>query len=84
MTPTVPTFGPNLQWCNAPRQQSGVRLASDGVGGAIAVWSDRRNSPDIAVYSQRLTAGGSAMWQENGIRKQRLTSHPSALELPQV
>ena len=54
--------------CNAPSQQSPVKLAPDGVGGAIAVWSDRRNSLDVSAYMQRVSAGGSTMWQENGIR----------------
>ncbi len=40
-------------------------ICSDGMGGAIIAWEDRRDYPDI--YAQRLDNNGRAMWAENGI-----------------
>ena len=45
--------------------QQNPSLATDGAGGAIITWEDRRNgAPDI--YAQRIDASGSAVWTANG------------------
>jgi len=50
-------------WKNAPG------IVSDGAGGAITVWQDRRNSLYEQVYAQRLTASGSVSpgWPDSGL-----------------
>lgn len=62
-----------LQWsasgrivCSAIEGQGGVAMASDGSGGALAVWSDFRNSVDTDIYAQRLAPNGYPMWPNNG------------------
>lgn len=48
--------------------QGAPRLAPDGAGGVIAVWTDTRPTADGAdIYAQRLDAAGTALWAANGI-----------------
>ncbi len=37
-------------------------LCSDGAGGAIFAWVDRRDAGDYKVYAQRLNASGTKLW----------------------
>jgi len=41
-------------------------ITSDGAGGAIVTWTDKRN-PSIDVYAQKINSGGTAAWTTNGI-----------------
>lgn len=41
--------------------------ASDGAGGAIVAWEDRRSGGQV-IYAQRLSADGQAMWTANGVQ----------------
>lgn len=41
-------------------------IVSDGTGGAIIVWLDRRNE-NTDIYAQRISAEGDAFWMENGV-----------------
>ena len=45
--------------------QEEPRLVSDGAGGAIIVWNDKRGVDD-GIYAQRVDASGSANWTDNG------------------
>ena len=47
--------------------QTNARIISDGVGGAIISWQDKRNGNDYDIYAQRIIANGSASWTANGI-----------------
>jgi hypothetical protein len=40
---------------------------SDGAGGAIIAWEDKRNGATNDVYVQRMNATGSALWTANGV-----------------
>jgi hypothetical protein len=42
-------------------------LISDGAGGAIIAWPDRRSGTDLDIYAQRLDANGAPLWAGNGI-----------------
>ncbi len=46
-------------------QQNPV-LASDGAGGAIVAWEDRRNGA-ADIYAQRINAAGDVQWGADGI-----------------
>jgi hypothetical protein len=46
--------------------QSSLNIVSDGMGGAIIVWQDRRGS-NFDIYAQRVGASGSVLWTSNGI-----------------
>jgi hypothetical protein len=48
---------PGVPLCVADGLQMGVKLISDGAGGAIASWSDKRTG-DWDVYAQRVTRQG--------------------------
>jgi C1A family cysteine protease len=77
----------NVQWaadgvgvCTLPRTQETPRIVSDGVGGAVIFWRDKRDSGWIDVgetelpqaednydiFFQRIDALGNALWRENG------------------
>jgi hypothetical protein len=43
-------------------------IVSDGAGGAIVAWPDRRYGPaDIDIFAQRVNAAGATQWTVNGI-----------------
>ncbi|HKW15847.1 MAG TPA: FlgD immunoglobulin-like domain containing protein, partial [Candidatus Krumholzibacteria bacterium] len=52
--------------CAASGAQDRTGTASDGAGGAIIVWQDRR-SGDYDLYAQRINAAGVTQWTANGI-----------------
>jgi hypothetical protein len=39
---------------------------SDGAGGAIVTWYDRRNQTDYDIYAQRIDGNGNALWDAGG------------------
>jgi hypothetical protein len=42
-------------------------VCTDGAGGVIVTWQDRRNSASADVYAQRMSADGSPLWTPNGV-----------------
>ena len=63
-----------LQWgtngivlCSATGEQTLVKGVSDGAGGAIFVWQDKRNGSTTDLYAQRVNSSGSALWTDNGV-----------------
>ncbi|MBI1795693.1 MAG: T9SS type A sorting domain-containing protein [Candidatus Eisenbacteria bacterium] len=58
-----------LVTCDAAGTQNQPRLVSDGSGGALVVWSDRRTAPDGDPFIQHLNSDGTpaAGWPTNGI-----------------
>jgi hypothetical protein len=43
-------------------------IIGDGLGGAIFIWDDRRNSStNIDVFAQRVTSAGAKQWAEGGV-----------------
>jgi len=54
--------------CAASGAQDRTGTASDGSGGAIVVWQDRRSGgSNYDLYAQRLNAAGVAQWTADGI-----------------
>ena len=47
--------------CQANNDQYTPQLASDGSGGAIITWDDRRNG-DAEIYAQRINTSGTILW----------------------
>ncbi len=63
-----------LQWekdgipmCIAVYEQSVPEVLSDGMGGAVVAWVDKRNGSHENIFAQRVGNSGSMLWQENGI-----------------
>ena len=52
--------------CDDPNRQVEPAIVSDGSGGAIIVWADKRNGSDEDVYAQRVDSTGNGMWGANG------------------
>jgi FlgD Ig-like domain len=52
--------------CTASGAQDRSSTATDGAGGAIVVWQDRR-SGDYDLYAQRIDGSGSPQWTADGI-----------------
>lgn len=65
--PAWPADGRAL--CAAPGNQLHPRLASDGAGGAIAVWQDARSWTEYDLYAQRVLANGEPdpAWPADGL-----------------
>ena len=53
--------------CVATNTQWNVQLASDGAGGAIAAWQDRRSGLYDNIFAQRIDATSHTQWAEDGI-----------------
>ncbi|UOK43666.1 MULTISPECIES: T9SS type A sorting domain-containing protein [Flavobacterium] len=54
--------------CTALNNQDQVEIISDGNGGAIIVWSDRRyNSTYTDIFAQKINAAGVVQWTTNGV-----------------
>lgn len=52
--------------CGAEGDQSDVTIESDGAGGAIIAWDDRRSGAP-GIYAHRINPSGTLLWQTNGI-----------------
>ena len=70
---TVPELTGAPQWaangvavCTAGDNQFDPRLVSDGLGGAIVTWEDRRSGSSYDIYAQRVDAAGATWWGTNG------------------
>jgi len=62
----------DVQWttngrfiCAESGDQLDAKIASDGAGGAIIVWEDKRGVDDD-IYAQRIDSGGNTLWTTNG------------------
>ncbi len=53
--------------CMAVGSQDDIQAISDGFGGAIIVWGDKRNGSDYDIYAQRIEPNGNILWAENGV-----------------
>ena len=42
-------------------------IVSDGIGGAIIIWQDRRSGINYDIYAQRINANGAAQWTADGV-----------------
>jgi Secretion system C-terminal sorting domain len=63
----------NIKWqsngitvCNDIAHQNGMTLVSDGAGGALIAWQDRRGLKRN-IYAQRIDSSGNALWAANGV-----------------
>jgi hypothetical protein len=52
--------------CTAVEDQDNVRMVSDGAGGSIIVWTDKRSGVSH-IYAQRIDADGNVLWAPDGI-----------------
>lgn len=62
-----------LQWevngtaiCTAEDIQFIPQICSDGVGGAIITWQDRRNGGTYDIYAQHIDSNGLVQWNTDG------------------
>jgi hypothetical protein len=51
----------------APEDQYNGALVTDGSGGAIAAWQDRRVSVSFDIYARRVGGDGSPLWSADGM-----------------
>ena len=65
VAPGWPSDGVAL--CLAPGFQDRISVASDGAGGAIAVWQDYRSGPNGKIFAQRVTGSGVVAWAHDGV-----------------
>lgn len=53
--------------CVASNTQINPKIESDGLGGAIIAWQDKRSNLDYDIYAQRVNASGSVQWTVDGL-----------------
>ncbi len=56
-----------LQICSAGMDQMNPTMVSDGAGGIIVAWDDRRSGNNEDIYAQRVNAAGVVQWAVNGV-----------------
>ena len=66
--------------CSAIGVQGSPHLTTDGSGGAIITWADRR-IPNDHIYAQRINSGGTIEWTENGVA---ICRAPDSQSVPHV
>lgn len=66
---TAPWPANGVVVASATKDQRYPQLVTDGAGGFIAAWEDKRDSggSKFDVYAQRINASGSALWTVNGV-----------------
>ncbi|MBU8923408.1 MAG: T9SS type A sorting domain-containing protein [Bacteroidales bacterium] len=72
---TINSISASAQWtddgtavCTEDFNQYDPSICSDGVGGAIIVWSDERTGyAGKNIYAQRITAAGELFWTAGGV-----------------
>ena len=73
----------NVPLCTAGGNQYNARVSSDGAGGAIVAWHDRRTGSNADIYAQRVDASGTVLWTTNGVALSTAPSVPfSSLSAP--
>ncbi|TAL58777.1 MAG: T9SS type A sorting domain-containing protein [Bacteroidetes bacterium] len=53
--------------CSAADAQINPRIETDGAGGAVIVWQDKRGGIDYDIYAQHVDATGATTWTANGV-----------------
>jgi hypothetical protein len=53
--------------CTAASTQYRAKIVSDGAGGAIVTWVDRRSGTQYDIYAQRIAAAGAVQWATDGV-----------------
>lgn len=53
--------------CVAANDRLEPTIVSDGAGGAVVAWEDRRAFPDYDIYAQRVDASGVVQWAPGGV-----------------
>ena len=53
--------------CTASHDQISPVLVSDGSGGAIVIWQDKRSGLDYDIYAQKIGFSGITQWTTNGV-----------------
>ncbi len=66
--------------CQATGHQEAPQLVSDGAGGAIIVWQDRRTGTSD-IFAQRVNAAGAVQWTTDGTA---ISQAPNAQTRPQL
>ncbi len=56
-----------LKVSDTTNDQNFVKLAPDGLGGALFAWQDDRSDVSGDAYAQKISANGNILWQEDGI-----------------
>ena len=63
----IPLWGyPGIPVAISDSTQSYPSIVSDGAGGCIVVWLDRRNN-NYDIYAQRVDSSGNLIWNNSGI-----------------
>jgi hypothetical protein len=57
----------NVALCTAVGDQSNCQITTDGSGGAIVVWEDKRDGTNTKAYAQRVSNTGKPLWITDGV-----------------
>lgn len=60
--------GDGVSLCIASDDQYYPKIASDGAGGAVVVWRDKRSGGYYDIYARRVYSDGTVVWTANGVQ----------------
>ena len=60
-------LGNGVPICMVEEDQSNLDVVSDGEGGAIITWHDRRQGATEDIFAQRVDADGDVLWEAGGV-----------------
>ncbi|GAG77809.1 unnamed protein product, partial [marine sediment metagenome] len=52
--------------CTEDYTQGAPQICSDGAGGAVITWNDKRNGSTYDIYAQKIDTSGDLKWTANG------------------
>jgi len=79
---TIQWTANGLPVCQASGSQYYPQLASDGIGGAVIVWSDARNgSSNLDIFAQHVNRKGTINWTVDG---NPVCTDPAVQDLPVI
>jgi len=64
---TIAWASNGLSICVASNTQINPKIETDGFGGAIIVWQDKRSNLDYDIYAQRVNGSGAVQWTVDGL-----------------
>jgi len=61
--------------CTNPLHQQNPEMVSDGNGGAIITWFDRRNNDKNEIFAQKINSEGVVQWTADGVSVGTVAEH---------
>jgi hypothetical protein len=83
-TPQWTANGVDMRGTGVSGNAANPRITSDGMGGAVVTWQDRRSGIQLDIYAQRVDSSGAQQWTANGVELRGGTAVTGDTYSPQI